>query len=137
MLNCGYVHTVRAPFIKIIFTIFVSLIAANTFAQKKSATLSGKVVDENDKPLAKVSITILGRQTGTVSSDSGTFVIKTPADKAFAVVFTYTGYKKEQRNFLLNENEKESVVVRLEHARGELEAVTITDQRSRNEPGLI
>jgi hypothetical protein len=80
---------------------------------------------------------ILGRQTGTLSSDSGTFVIKTPADKAFAVVFSYTGYAPEQKNFLLNENEHEYVLVKLEHRKTELESVTVTNERQRREAGLI
>src|SRR5205085_6211433 len=113
------------------------LFSAVLFSQKKSAILSGKVVDEDDKPLSKVSVIILGRQTGTTTSDSGTFILRTPAEKAFAVVFSYTGYKTSQKNFLLNENESESLVIKLEHARGELESVTVTDNRQRTEAGLI
>jgi hypothetical protein len=107
------------------------------FSQKKSAVLSGKVVDEDDKALSKVSVTILGRQTGTITSDSGTFILRAPAEKAFAVIFSYTGYKTFQKNFLLNENERENLIIKLEHARGELESVTVTDDRQRTEPGLI
>ena len=73
------------------------------FAQKKPAFVSGLVVDENEKPLSNVSVTILGRQTGIVTTDSGTFRIQVPAGRSFALVFTFTGYKTEQRNFLLNE----------------------------------
>ena len=79
----------------------------------------------------------MGRQTGTITSDSGTFVLKAPAEKAFAVVFSYTGYKTAQKNFLLSENEREFLIVKLDHARGELESVTVTDQRQRTEAGLI
>ena len=82
-------------------------------------------------------MTVLGRQTGTITSDSGTFVLKAPAEKAFAVVFSYTGYKTAQKNFLLSENEREFLIVKLDHARGELESVTVTDQRQRTEAGLI
>src|SRR5688572_10027493 len=78
------------------------------FAQKKSAFVSGKVLDENENPLPNVSVTILGRQTGIATSDSGTFRLKVAADRAFAVVFSYSGYKTEQRNFLLSENEERS-----------------------------
>ncbi|HUQ66378.1 MAG TPA: TonB-dependent receptor [Flavitalea sp.] len=122
---------------KSIFLFAAILFSAVLFSQKKSAILSGKVVDEDDKPLSKVSVSILGRQSGTVTSDSGTFILTTPAEKAFAVVFSYTGYKNAQKNFLLNENERESLVIKLEHARGELESVTITDERQRTEAGLI
>jgi hypothetical protein len=100
-------------------------------AQKKTAYVSGKVVDENENPLGKVSVMILGRQSGIASSDSGTFRLQVPADRAFAIVFTFLGYKTEQRNFLLNENEEERIVIRLERGAGTLDAVVVTDQRVR------
>jgi hypothetical protein len=107
------------------------------FCQKKSAFVSGKVVDENENALGKVSVYILGRQSGTMTSDSGNFRIKVPADKAFALQFSFTGYKVEQRNFLLNENEEEYVVIRMEHGSQELKTVVITDQKQRRETGLV
>ena len=106
-------------------------------AQKKAAFISGKVLDENENVLSKVSIIILGRQTGIATSDSGTFRIKVPADKAFALTFSYTGYINEQRNFILNENEEEQIVVRLEKKTENLKEVIVTNQRDRQEAGLI
>ncbi len=106
-------------------------------AQKKAAFISGKVLDENEAALSKVSVIILGKQNGIVTSDSGTFRIKVPADKAFALEFSFTGYRTEQRNFLLNENEQELIVVRLERNTTQLKEVVVTDQRDRKEAGLI
>src|SRR5687768_17315950 len=107
-------------------------------AQKKQAFVSGKVVDENENPLGNVSVMILGRQKGIATSDSGAFRLQVPADRAFAIVFTYTGYKTEQRNFLLNENEEERIVIRLERGGGvNLDSVVVTDQRVRTEASLI
>jgi len=106
-------------------------------AQKKSASVAGKILDENENPLSRVNITILGRNTGISTSDSGTFSIKVPADKAFALVFTYTGYKTEQRNFLLNQDEEEKITIRMERGAKQLQEVVITDQRQRREAGLI
>ena len=106
-------------------------------AQKKTASVSGRVLDENENPLGKVNISILGRSTGTATSDSGTFSIKVPAERAFALVFSYTGYKTEQRNFLLNQQEEEKITVRLERGAKELQEVVVTDQRQRREAGLI
>ena len=54
---------------------------------KKQAVVTGRVIDENDRPIAKVSVVILGKTTGTITSDSGTFSIKVPSGKAFAIVF--------------------------------------------------
>ena len=119
-----------------LFLSFISVVQTG-FSQKKSAYVSGKVVDENENPLSKVSVYILGRQSGIMTSDSGSFRMKVPADKAFALQFSFTGYKIEQRNFLLNENEEEYIVIRMERGSQELKTVVVTDQRQRREAGLV
>lgn len=106
-------------------------------AQKRSAYISGKLLDENEHPLPRTSVTILGRQSGVLTNDSGTFRIKVPADKAFALIFSYSGYKTEQRNFLLNENEEEKIIVRMERGARQLQEVVISDQRADKEAGLV
>lgn len=108
------------------------------FAQKKYAHIAGKVVDENEQPLSKVSIEVIGKQSGIITTDSGTFRIKVQADKPVALIFSYLGYKSEQRNFYLSENEEERVVVRLEKGTGKvLQEVVVTNQTDRTLPGLI
>lgn len=109
----------------------------SSLAQKKLALVSGKILDENENPLARATITILGKPTGVLTSDSGTFRIRVPAEKALALIFSFAGYKKEQRNFLLNENEEEKIVVRLERGSGSLQEVVVSDQRESREAGLI
>jgi hypothetical protein len=122
---------------RLLLLILLAFFHLCAYSQKKPAFISGKVLDENDQPLSNVSVTILGRQTGLVTSDSGTFRIKVPADKAFALVFTYTGLKTEQRNFLLNEGEEETIVVRMEKGARELKEVVVMDERERREAGLV
>src|SRR5215213_5220999 len=90
------------------------IISVQASAQKKSATVRGQVIDENDAPLSNVSITILGQQKGMTTNDSGYFHLKVPADKAFAIVFSYSGFKSVQQNFLLNEGEEEVISIQLE-----------------------
>ncbi len=121
-----------------IFLLFLLIIAGfPCIAQKKLAIVSGKVVDENENPLGRVSVVILGRSSGTTTNDSGIFRISVPSDKAFGLVISFLGYKTEQRNFLLSANEEERVVIRLERGSKELEAVVVTDQRQRRETGLV
>jgi len=72
-----------------------------------------------------------------MTTDSGTFRIKVPAEKAFALIFSFTGYRSEQRNFLLNEYEEEHVVVRLERSGKALEPIVVSDQHERQQAGLI
>ncbi|MBC7849677.1 MAG: TonB-dependent receptor, partial [Chitinophagaceae bacterium] len=114
------------------------LISCLGFSQKKSAYVSGKVIDENENPLQNVSVVILGKQTGITTNDTGYFRLKVPAEKAFAIIFSYTGLREEQKNFLLNENEEEYLTIRLERGNTTtLKEVIVTDQRDRTEAGLI
>ena len=124
-------------FHQISLTAICFLLSVIAFSQKKFAFVSGKVLDENENPLSKVSVVILGRQSGIVTNDSGAFRMKVPADKAFAIQFTFTGYKIEQRNFLMNENEQEVITVRMERGATVLQGVTVTNQRDRGNAGLI
>lgn len=113
------------------------LLFQSVSAQKRIAFVSGKLLDENENPLSRVSVVILGKQSGIITSDSGTFRIKVPAEKAFALIFSFTGYKIEQRNFLLNENEEERIIVRMERGVHQLQEVVVSDQRENRETGLI
>ncbi|MGI8600224.1 MAG: carboxypeptidase-like regulatory domain-containing protein, partial [Chitinophagaceae bacterium] len=117
--------------------LFLLLLSSICFAQKRSATVSGTVVDEYENPLSNVSVTILGQQKGISTNDSGYFNLTVPADRAFALLFSYTGYKTIQQNFLLNDGEQEVINVRMETGGTVLSEVVVTDQRSRTEAGMI
>lgn len=108
-----------------------------SFAQKKGAVVSGKILGENETPLPDVSVIILGQHKGIATTDSGTFRVRVPADRAFALVFSYLGYRPHQQNFILAEGEEEKITVRLEPGAGTLEEVVVRDQRERSEVGLI
>ena len=87
-------------------TILFLLLTLLCFSQKKYAFVSGKVVDDNENPLTKVSVVILGQSNGITTNDSGYFRIRVEADKAFALIFSYAGRRAEQKNFLLSEGEE-------------------------------
>ena len=117
-----------------IILIFTGLSA---FSQKKTAYVSGKVIDENENPLVGVTITILGKQNGILTSDSGTYRIRVPAEKAFALVYSFSGYRDEQKNFYLSENEEEQATIKLFQSSKTLETVIVSDQKERKETGLV
>jgi CarboxypepD_reg-like domain/TonB-dependent Receptor Plug Domain len=117
-----------------VFLVFLSI---SGFSQKKIAFISGKVIDENENPIKGASITVLGNQNGFVSSDSGTFHLTVPSGRAFALIFSATGYKDEQRNFFLNENESEHIVVKLYSTSKLLAPVVVQNQKERMETGLV
>lgn len=121
--------------------VFLALVTTLFFltatAQKKTALVSGRVIDDNENPLQKVSVVILGKSTGTITSDSGSFTIKVPAGKAFALVFSYAGYKDVQKNFYLSDGEAETTIIKMEKDGKVLETITVTDDNQRTQTGLI
>ena len=122
---------------RIMAVVIFVMISLSSFSQKKIAFVSGKVIDENENILKGVSITILGKQNSIITSDSGTYRLKVPTDKAFALVFSFSGYREEQKNFFLSENEEENVVVKLYNSSKLLNPVVISDQKERTETGLV
>lgn len=119
-----------------VFTIFLLLGTLSSFSQKKSAWVSGKLIDENENRLAKVSVIILGKTSGLTTDDSGYFKIKVPAEKAFALVFTHTGYSDVQKNFYLSDGEEEKITLQMERGGKTLETVVVGDDKERIETGL-
>ncbi|MDP4286049.1 MAG: carboxypeptidase-like regulatory domain-containing protein [Bacteroidota bacterium] len=117
--------------------IFLLLTTLSSTAQTKSAFVSGKVIDENEDPIAGVSIIILGKQNGIVSSDSGTYRIQVPAEKAFALVFSHSDFLSVQKNFFLSDGEEEQLTVKLNRIGKTLETVVISNQKQREETGLV
>jgi hypothetical protein len=106
-------------------------------AQTRQASISGIILDENEKPLSNVSIMILGRANGIASTDNGTFSIKVPSEKPVALVFSHTAYHPVQKNFFLSAGESEQVTIRLKLSGKTLETVVISDERDRKENGLV
>jgi CarboxypepD_reg-like domain/TonB-dependent Receptor Plug Domain len=121
----------------LIIILLVSFIATVSKAQTNKAIITGVVLDENDLPLKNVSIVILGKNTGVLSNDSGVFLIKVPASKSFALIFSYTGFIDQQKNFFLSNEESENITVQLKRGGKILETVVIGSERERKEIGLI
>lgn len=113
------------------------LLALTLPAQQRTAIVSGKVVDEEERPLGNVSVVVAGGQRGTVTSDEGSFSIKVPASRAITLTFSFAGFHVAQRNFYLTENEEEHVIVRLESNSKVLKEVIVKDERARRETGLV
>lgn len=123
--------------LKFLLTALFLIICSALWSQKKTGTISGQISDEDDNLLSKVSITILGREKGTLSNDSGRFSLQVPSGRPFALIFSYTGYKSVQKNFNIAEGESETVSIRLEKQSNVLDEVTVTDTRARTEAGRV
>ncbi len=122
--------------VKLFSPLVISLFALSTFAQK-TAIVTGKILNEDDKPLAGVTISILNSFQKTTSNDSGFFSISLPVNKPVALLFTYTGYATIQKNFNLNDKEKESINIKLSPQINKLNDVVVKDETQRQQSGLI
>jgi len=122
---------------KIFFSALFLFLLSSSIAQKKQGWVSGILLDESEKTLPNVSISILGKATGITTNDSGYFRIKVTAEKAFALIFSYSGYIDVQKNFYLSTNEEEKIIVRMQRNGKVLDEVIISDERDRKEAGLI
>ena len=117
--------------------LLLSILTISATAQTKFATITGTVVDENEAPLKNVSIIILGKNSGVVTADNGTFSLKVPAQKTLALIFSYTGYVDQQKNFFLSNAETETILIQLKQSGKTLDAVTVGNEKERKETGLI
>ncbi len=122
---------------RLVTAFLLLLVTLHSAAQNKSATINGRVTDENDKALASVSITILGNSTGVLTNDSGSFSIKVFPGKAFALLLSHTGYLSVQRNFFLSDGENETIEVRMLKNGKVLETVVVQEERERRENSLL
>jgi hypothetical protein len=122
---------------RILLLFFLSFGLVAPAQQHASTGVSGFVYDEGNHPLAGVSVIILGRQQGIRTNDSGYFSLRVTPNRAFALVFSFSGYKNYQQNFLLNTGEEEKITVHLETGSTVLAEVRVQDTRERHEAGLI
>jgi hypothetical protein len=81
-------------------SLFLALATISAAAQT-SVTLSGNVWEMGSrKPLSGVHVSLVGRQSGTVTNESGSFRISVPTRDSLTVVFSYVGYEAMSRTIL-------------------------------------
>jgi len=117
--------------------LLLTILTISATAQTKFATITGTVIDENDVPLKNVSVVILGKNSGIVTAENGTFSLKVSAQKSLALIFSYTGFADQQKNFFLSNEETETILIQLKQNGKTLDAVTVGNEKERKETGLI
>ena len=122
---------------RVLLGLLLTILTISATAQTKFATITGTVVDENDAPLKNVSVVILGKNSGIVTAENGTFSLKVPAQKSLALIFSYTGFADQQKNFFLSNEETETILIQLKQNGKTLDAVTVGNEKERKETGLI
>lgn len=111
--------------------LFISCL--QSFAQNNTQTLTGTVIDKaSERPLANVSVSIVGTRIGATTDSLGRFVLPAVPLGRHHVSFTYIGYKTVTIPEVLVTSGKQVVLdVPLDQQIAALNAVTVTAGRTR------
>lgn len=91
--------------------------------QTRAMVVSGRILDETDRPIPGASITIKNARAGnTVSNGNGEFKIIVPSDKSI-LVFSFVGYKTQEIKL---KPDQVPLLIRMEIAENNMKDVVIT-----------
>jgi hypothetical protein len=108
---------------QLLFFTATFLIHSFVFSQ---TTLSGKVVDVNNRPLPGVNVYIKGSFDGTSSDASGTYQFETSETGIQTLVWSMMGFKSQEKTFTLAGGTLEIPATILREEFNELNTVTIS-----------
>ncbi|MCX6210792.1 MAG: carboxypeptidase-like regulatory domain-containing protein [Bacteroidetes bacterium] len=117
--------------------LFILLIPFFAVAQTKTATIKGIVTDDEDAPIANVSIQLLNADKGTKTDSLGNFSFKVSAKKYFAVVFTCVGYYKVQKSLSIAPDEVLNLKIKMKRDSKVLTGIEVKSDRDTRIPGVI
>ncbi len=117
--------------------IVLILLPIISFSQK-TATVSGTILDDNDKPLPGISVYLIGKNTNATSDDSGRFSITVPSNRQIALIFFAEGLNSVRKTMYLQAGEAEQITIKMEKFTGNLDPVIVINQnKGRREPGRV
>jgi hypothetical protein len=102
--------------------------------------ITGKVVDENNNPLAYASVIQKGFIGGTTTDSLGNFSIKVNSyDDSIILIASYVGYSSIEKNILLQSNNVSDVIIKLPEyvSKGLVDVVVISESLRGTVGGLI
>ncbi|WP_313581280.1 carboxypeptidase-like regulatory domain-containing protein [Chishuiella sp.] len=114
-------------------TISLSLLGGVLFAQ--TAQISGKIVDENKKPIDKAEIIVADKSYFT--NQDGDFKIDIPSNQSVTVTFNYNNYLSYAQTVSLRDKNKKQLFIQLVPDKNkaiELDEAIITFQSNSNKP---
>ena len=90
-------------------------------------TVSGTVLDEENNPLAGVSVVLKGTDTGTATDLDGKFAFPKALSENDVLVFSYLGYDTMQYKVKANESSTLDITIAFESAAVELMGAVVVD----------
>jgi hypothetical protein len=116
----------------LVVTMMMCLLSIHLIAQQENiSVVKGKIVDENNRPLELVNISIMGVPGGTVSDINGEYEFVIPPDTGLIVVYSYVGYLRQEYPVQLAKGEKRLINPVMVESTEMLPDIIIQDERIR------
>jgi iron complex outermembrane receptor protein len=109
--------------IQYILPIFLLCIYIRGYAQS-TATVSGKVIDEQNQPLIGVVVSVTQQPVHTITDKNGSFSLQLEQGKTYTLQLSYTGYEKQEQQVTISENI--SLSVKMKPATSQLDQVVVS-----------
>jgi len=91
-------------YIKKLFIVVFVLFGLKSVYSQNLLTISGKVIDENKKPLPYVNVYLLKTTDGAMTNEEGEFIFKTNITGKATLVASMVGYKKSEAELDFSKN---------------------------------
>jgi TonB-linked SusC/RagA family outer membrane protein len=117
----------------LLIVVLISLLPATLLAQDRQVT--GKVTDENGKPLSDVTIQVKGTTTATFTSPEGFYSIKVPSGNS-TLIFSSIGFEEQQ----VTTNNRAEIGISMKPSVNDLSDVVVIGygtQKRRNVTGAV
>lgn len=106
-------------------------------AQTKTGTVKGIVLDDDDLPIANVSVQMINAEIGTKTDSLGNFMLKVPVKKYFAIEFRCVGYYSVKKNLSIATDEVLNLKIKLKKDAKSLTAIEVKSDRIHRDAGFV
>ncbi len=124
---------------QILYIMIVSVIAVMNLTAQNKLLISGRITDENGKPISYVNVFLLNTSDGTMSDDDGSFSFKTSFEGKVILIASIIGYEKHSKEIELASSIKinEEIVLKESAVKLNETIVTASSYGSEKEKGLV
>lgn len=117
--------------------LWVILIALSHQVWSQTATLKGRIIDDQKDAIEYVNISLMGFPGGTTSDQYGRFSIEIPAGRQVTLAFSHVSYEKYIRKFKVAEGETERVEIMMNSSATMLDTFIVSAAAGDKGSGLL
>lgn len=112
--------------------LFLILLLGFGFVHAQNATFIGVITDEYGQAIDNVVISVVGTDISTISSETGSFELKIPAEKEVDIHLKHISYQDTNFTIILRKNQRERQMLTMKSTGEQLETINV---RGRTDDG--